>query len=129
MDSSLRTRRPSEAPRKTAKRSPSKLSKQSSRDARKSRVDDKIKKRMSMRYADISGPTELSPIPAVPSLPGLSPSSFRRSRDPHREDEDLGDAASKPQGGTISTEDKKLLSSEDFNADACRSSYPSQGIY
>ncbi|KAF9453876.1 hypothetical protein P691DRAFT_718920 [Macrolepiota fuliginosa MF-IS2] len=110
MDASLRTRRPSEAPRK-AQRTPSKLSKV--RDARKSRVDDKIKKRMSMRYADISSPTELIPVPAVPSLPITT--SPQRLREPLREDEDLRDRSSRPQD---TTDDKKLLSSEDFDADA-----------
>lgn len=128
MDSSLRTRRPSEAPRK-AQRSPSKLSKQTLRDVRKSRVDDKIKKRMSMRYADISGPTELNAIPAIPSLPGAFVSSPQRVREPLNEDEDLRDKSSKPEDGTIAAEDKKLLSSEDFDADACRSSYPSRDVY
>lgn len=41
------------------------------KDSTKSRVDDRIKKRMSMRYADISEPTRLS-IPNVPSLPNGS---------------------------------------------------------
>lgn len=121
MDSSLRTRRPSQAPRKPAQRTPSKLSKQSVRDVRKSRVDDKIKKRMSMRYADISSPTELHHIPAVPSLPGaVTPS--QRIRSPLKADEDLHDRSSKPQDGVIAAEDKKLLSSETFDADACTSS-------
>lgn len=45
--------------------------KQRSLSTRKSRVDDKIKKRMSMRYADISAPTlqDGGGVPAVPSLP------------------------------------------------------------
>ena len=67
---SLRTRRPS-AGQKPA-RQPTKLAKgpakSHSGSTRKSRVDDKIKKRMSMRYADISAPTGVS-VPPVPSLP------------------------------------------------------------
>lgn len=67
---SLRTRRPS-AGQKPA-RQPTKLAKgpakSRSGSTRKSRVDDKIKKRMSMRYADISAPTGVS-VPPVPSLP------------------------------------------------------------
>lgn len=67
---SLRTRRPS-AGQKPA-RQPTKLAKGSAKSrsgsTRKSRVDDKIKKRMSMRYADISAPTGVS-VPPVPSLP------------------------------------------------------------
>ena len=67
---SLRTRRPS-AGQKPA-RQPTKLAKgpakSRSGSTRKARVDDKIKKRMSMRYADISAPTGVS-VPPVPSLP------------------------------------------------------------
>ena len=70
---SLRTRRPSDG--KNLSKQPQqtqKLSKTPSRraggNARKSRVDDKIKKRMSMRYADISSPTNVS-IPALPTIP------------------------------------------------------------
>lgn len=87
---SLRTRRPSDGARPRqgagagAPRQPGqgKLSKspssaglrqqagRSTRSMRKSRVDDKIKKRMSMRYADISGPTLAGgAVPAVPALP------------------------------------------------------------
>src|ERR1700720_1747199 len=70
---SLRTRRPLEP--NAPQRKPSKLSKSgtSVKDARKSRVDDRIKKRMSMRYASISGPKDAS-VPAMPSTPiGVRP--------------------------------------------------------
>ncbi|KZS93050.1 hypothetical protein SISNIDRAFT_550064 [Sistotremastrum niveocremeum HHB9708] len=58
---------------------PQKLSKSSAPGAtknvgsRKSRVDDKIKKRMSMRYADISAPTgaTIPDVPALPAGPGV----------------------------------------------------------
>ena len=72
---SLRTRRPSDGPPKSSKpqQQPQKLAKTPSRRAggaaRKSRVDDKIKKRMSMRYADISAPTAVSGVPEMPALP------------------------------------------------------------
>ena len=78
---SLRTRRPSESQRQKAARpqqqklqkSPSNagaaLNQKRTQSARKSRVDDKIKKRLSTRYADISAPTLASDIPAVPALP------------------------------------------------------------
>jgi hypothetical protein len=115
MDSSLRTRRPSEASRKPPTRSPSKLSKAAPRDVRKSRVDDKIKKRMSMRYADISPPTSIPPVPVVPPLPAPSPVSSHPPRDTPRPDD-------KPLRGAISSDDKKLLSAEDFDPDACTSS-------
>ena len=67
MQSSLRTRK-SQAPPRKAQRSGTKLGKPAVPRDRKSRVDDKIKKRMSMRYADISAPTGVS-VPPVPSLP------------------------------------------------------------
>ena len=70
---SLRTRRPSDG--KNPSKQPQqtqKLSKTPSRraggNARKSRVDDKIKKRMSMRYADISAPTGAL-VPDMPAMP------------------------------------------------------------
>ena len=74
---SLRTRKPAEA----RPRGQNKLARPGPRDglARKStRVDDKIKKRMSMRYADISSPTNTL-IPAVPTIPlALRPGGFAK---------------------------------------------------
>ncbi|KAJ6609351.1 hypothetical protein B0H10DRAFT_2225991 [Mycena sp. CBHHK59/15] len=109
---SLRTRR-SEAPGK-AQRQPTRLAKPNGngptprRDARKSRVDDKIKKRMSMRYADI--PTDLSvpPIPAMPGVPGGTPG--------REQDEVVMDrtAAREDRGA----DDTKLLDKDDFDPDA-----------
>ena len=65
---SLRTRRPSES-RPKGQRPASKLTRPPpAPNRRATRVDDKIKKRMSMRYADISAPTGVS-VPPVPSLP------------------------------------------------------------
>lgn len=119
MESSLRTRRPSEASRRAPARSPSKLTKNAPRDVRKSRVDDKIKKRMSMRYADISLPSQVPPLPAVPPLPTPSPISLHHTP---RDDDSTRGLSSTPQRGAISSEDKKLLNAEDFDADACTSS-------
>ncbi|KAI0095053.1 hypothetical protein BDY19DRAFT_881048 [Irpex rosettiformis] len=75
---SLRTRKPSQASRPNRQKT-QKLPKQdgtSVQARRATRVDDKIKKRMSMRYADISSPTNVS-IPALPTIPlGLRPGGF-----------------------------------------------------
>ncbi|TFY73945.1 hypothetical protein EWM64_g10067, partial [Hericium alpestre] len=94
---------------------PAKLTRPS-KDARKSRVDDKIKKRMSMRYADISGPTGVAgAVPAVPSVPiGLRPGGGARLREV---DEVLN------QGPALTKEEQKaaenrLLDAESFDPDA-----------
>ncbi|KAJ6575466.1 hypothetical protein B0H19DRAFT_1128810 [Mycena capillaripes] len=81
------------------------------RDPRKSRVDDKIKKRMSMRYADISSPTDLN-VPPIPAMPGL-PSS----RTPGREQDEV--VMDRNAGrGDRGIDDKKLLDKDDFDPDA-----------
>lgn len=106
---SLRTRRPSET--RTVKRQPSKLEKKPvNKNVRKSTVDDKIKKRMSLRYAEISAPAEAS-IPDVPSVPiGLRPGAVR---DP---DELVLERANiKEDPKAI---DQRLLDKEDFDPDA-----------
>ncbi|KIJ66466.1 hypothetical protein HYDPIDRAFT_86728 [Hydnomerulius pinastri MD-312] len=107
---SLRSRRPSDS--RTVKRQPSKLAKSSSikQNARKSTVDDKMKKRMSLRYAEISAPTEAS-VPAVPTIPlGLRPGV---ARDP---DEIVLDSAQVKEDPRIA--DQRLLDKEDFDPDA-----------
>lgn len=102
---SLRTRKPSQASR------PRGQLQKPARDARKStRVDDKIKKRMSMRYAEISSPT--GGVPAVPSIPlGLRPAGYK-GQDifiPQTE-EPLGD----PREAEL-----RLLDQDEFDPDAC----------
>ena len=76
-------------------------------------MDDKIKKRMSMRYADISSPTATSvpPLPTVPiaylaSGPQISQDSYSI---PEKEEvkEDPREA------------DLKLLDQENFDPDTC----------
>lgn len=83
-------------------------------DARKSRVDDKIKRRMSMRYADISVPQPTENIPALPSIPaGFKPGhsrsesqgSLRIQREKQQED--------------IRAAENKLLDKQDFDPDLC----------
>lgn len=115
---SLRTRRPAErAPsQKTLKQQPSKLAKATTTKrttSRKSRVDDKIKKRMSMRYADISGPTDAS-VPPMPSLP------IGASRSTGRDDED-DEAVREPQILREETRDMDMqeLERDNFDPDAC----------
>ncbi|KAG2136515.1 uncharacterized protein EDB93DRAFT_781949 [Suillus bovinus] len=105
---SLRTRRPSET--RTVKRQASKLEKKPiNKNVRKSTVDDKIKKRMSLRYAEISAPTEAS-VPDVPSVPiGLRPGAVR---DP---DELVLERANIREDPKII--DQRLLDKEDFDPD------------
>jgi hypothetical protein len=108
---SLRTRRPSET--RTVKRQASKIEKKPiNKNVRKSTVDDKIKKRMSLRYAEISAPTEAS-VPDVPSVPiGLRPGAVR---DP---DELVLERASIREDPKAI--DQRLLDKEDFDPDTCR---------
>ncbi|KAJ7103196.1 exo84 subunit/exocyst complex component [Mycena belliarum] len=111
---SLRTRR-SEAPGKS-QRQPARLAKPNgaatprTRDARKSRVDDKIKKRMSMRYADISSPSDLN-MPPIPAMPGLPSRTAGREQDEVVMDRTTG-------RGDRGADDKKLLDQDDFDPDA-----------
>ena len=118
---SLRSR-PAQAPRK-AQRTPTKLSKQgpgpAPRDRNKTRIDDKIKKRMSMRYADISSPTELTGLPAMPSLAGMTSPPVRGTMG--EGEEDVRDRTGSKDEAKVAVNDKKLLSAEDFDPDACES--------
>ncbi|OCH90543.1 hypothetical protein OBBRIDRAFT_776799 [Obba rivulosa] len=108
---SLRTRRQSEArPAKGQNR----LTKTPGlRDARTStRVDDKIKKRMSMRYADISAPTNAE-VPPMPSLPiGLRAGVQRDQGQPT-----AGAEPAQPKEDPALYE-LKLLDKDDFDPDA-----------
>ena len=106
---SLRTRRPSQARPRGQKREPT--VRQARPVERKStRVDDKIKKRMSMRYADISSPTG-GDIPAMPSLPlALRPGYRGQDIQIPRTDEPKEDPKELEQ---------RLLDQDDFDPDAC----------
>ncbi|KAF9011134.1 hypothetical protein BDQ17DRAFT_1420558 [Cyathus striatus] len=88
------------------------------RDARKSRVDDKIKKRMSMRYAEISSPTELNGngLPAMPDMAPFMPAQGGGVMTQEGED----DVKEREKDGVrvIGPEDKKAMSAEDFDPDA-----------
>jgi hypothetical protein len=74
-------------------------------------VDDKIKKRMSMRYADISSPTELN-VPPIPAMPGMPSRTVGREQDEVVMDRNAG----REDRGV---DDKKLLDKDDFDPDAC----------
>ena len=120
--SSLRTRK-SAVPNGGSKRTPStsKLSKPTKRpdaDARKSRVDDRIKKRLSTRYADISGPTSLT-APAVPSLPAaLRPGANGIGLGLGAADEGVAPIVARPTKEELREAENRLLDSDAFDADA-----------
>ncbi|KAK7025434.1 exocyst complex component exo84 [Paramarasmius palmivorus] len=87
-------------------------------DSRKSRVDDKIKKRMSMRYADISSPTELN----VPPMPTIGVGARRERL--QEKDEELVKAyegiedRDNREKAVSAEDDKKVLDKSDFDPDA-----------
>lgn len=105
---SLRTRRPSQARPKGQKREPT-IRQGRAVERKSTRVDDKIKKRMSMRYADISSPTG-GDIPAVPALPLALQPGYRgqniaipRTEEPREDPKEL---------------EQRLLDQDDFDPDA-----------
>lgn len=124
MDISLRSR-PSQAPRKQQRPAASKLAKPGGgvtpRDRGKNRIDDKIKKRMSTRYADISSPTQLSGVPPMPSLMGLIPAGEKAALGGREGEEDVRDRTGTKDDVKSVSDDKKLLSAEDFDPAACES--------
>lgn len=111
---SLRTRKPSEARSKSQRQGTIRAVRPTNAAARKSTwVDDKIKKRMSMRYADISAPTDAS-VPAVPSLPiGVRPGPLRGI------DESIAFTDEPQEDPKIS--ELRLLDDDKFDPDACMS--------
>ncbi|KAJ3552494.1 hypothetical protein NM688_g4125 [Phlebia brevispora] len=113
---SLRTRRPSES-RPKGQRPASKLTRPPpAPNRRATRVDDKIKKRISRRYADISPPQEAD-IPAVPlvpmmlrpGVPGAPAPRIPEGAVREREQPKLED----PREGEL-----RLLDKEEFDPDA-----------
>ena len=128
---SLRTRRPtpSTAPQPRSQKL-SKTKGNKDKDARKSRVDDKMKRRMSARYADISDPRDAE----VPDMPDLR--DLRRIAGGsggggggggyaamfYDDDEDegaVGAAGGDEMGGRIDVLDVRDLEQEEFDPDAC----------
>ena len=120
---SLRSRKPSESqakaqpPRQNTMRKPNPAARDAERRA--TRVGEKMKKRMSMRYADISLPANIVGVPDVPSLPaGL------RSAPLHEDGalvEEPGSFVEEPND-EMKEEELKLLDKDDFDPDACASS-------
>jgi exocyst complex component 8 len=107
---SLRTRKPTQ-------RQQTKLAKPANRDARKSRVDDKIKKRMSTRYADISAPTDLAgAIPPVPTIP-IASEQFLQQQQPRIAQHLVSEPEEIKADSHVS--DRKILEDEHFDPDAC----------
>ncbi|KDQ19306.1 hypothetical protein BOTBODRAFT_153188 [Botryobasidium botryosum FD-172 SS1] len=106
---SLRTRR---APPPGGSQAP--LAK-SSRDARKSKVGDKIKKRMSMRYADISAPQTTPDIPSMPSLTDIRVFEQERYGKASTSVEDFQEEQVREDPRAV---DVKFLEQDDFDPDA-----------
>ncbi|KAH8835121.1 hypothetical protein DL96DRAFT_1666039 [Flagelloscypha sp. PMI_526] len=76
-------------------------------------IDDRIKKRMSMRYADISSPTETAGVPALPSIPaGIGAGGRLRDRD-----EAVRDRSLTKNEARIVHDDRKLLDKKEFDPD------------
>jgi len=121
METSLRSR-PSKAPPRKAQRTPTKLAKSGASQRNKNRIDDKIKKRISTRYAEISSPTQLSGVPAIPTMMGLIPAG-QEIVSPQEGDEDLRDRSDIREEARAVVDDKKLLSIEDFDPAACESPF------
>jgi len=72
---------------------------------------------MSMRYADISNPTDLN-VPAMPALPiGLG--GGVRGGASREQDEVVKDRSGTKEDERVVSDDKKLLDKEDFDPDAC----------
>jgi hypothetical protein len=74
---------------------------------------------MSTRYADISSPTQLSGVPAMPSLMGLIPVGQRLEVPGREGEEDVRDRTGTKDDAKAVGDDKKLLNAEDFDPAAC----------
>lgn len=89
-------------------------------NARRTTVHDRLKKRMSMRYADISGPLETESVPAVPGLPDIR--EFRTEPRPigefDREDFPGPRSREEPAAEVRGPSDVEFLSADDFDPDA-----------
>lgn len=105
---SLRTRRPSQARPKG--REPGQ--RQRGVERKSTRVDEKMKKRMSMRYAEISSPTGGN-VPAVPAIPaGLRAGAGYKGQD-------IVLPVTEEPREDPRVEEQRLLDQDDFDADAC----------
>jgi hypothetical protein len=101
---------PSQGPRKKAL---GKLSKPGA--GPRSKIDDKIKKRMSTRYADISSPTQLT----VPPMPNLNMVPAGQNSADYVVPEADEDKSVVRDEAKVVVDDRKLLSAEDFDPNAC----------
>ncbi|KAG8746810.1 exocyst complex component exo84, partial [Ceratobasidium sp. 428] len=112
---SLRTRRPTPSSAPQPRPQKQKLSK-ANKDVRKSRVDDKMKRRMSARYADISDPRDAE-VPDMPDLrdlrriAGAGPTFYD-----DEEDEPLG-GVGMGEEARVDVLDVRDLEQEDFDPD------------
>lgn len=90
------------------------------RGGAKSRVDDRIKKRMSMRYAEmVASPTDMD---AVPPMPGYSGGGGPSMMSLGMGMEIMGDEDVRDRGPSRSAQDdKKILDDDRFDPDACKS--------
>jgi exocyst complex component 8 len=93
-----------------------KLSKPEKNNARTSRVDDKIKRRMSARYATISSPTPADV--SAPSVPTISLGLREPGLGVVREQDEVVQKPA-PSKEDIRAAENKLLDVDDFNPDAC----------
>lgn len=112
MQSSLRSKTTvSKGPRPAAK-----LNKPN-KNARKSKVDDKIKRRMSARYASISSPTPTDTTPSVPTIPlDLRSAGLATLRE-----KDESSQIETPTKEDLRAAENRLLDVEDFDPDTCTS--------
>jgi len=86
------------------------------KNARKSRVDDRIKRRMSTRYATISAPTPTDATP--PSVPTIPLGTRGTGLDTVRERDEVLQQQP-PSREDLRAAENRLLDVEDFDPDAC----------
>jgi exocyst complex component 8 len=113
---SLRTRKlqPNGQPQKLTKQ-PSSATRARA-NTRKSRIDDKIRKRMSTRYASISAPTDVSGVPDVPTVPlSLAAGRAELPQITRSLDDEYAQVRSDPR-----TVDINVLDQDNFNAESCQ---------
>lgn len=117
---SLRSR-PSQGPRQPQK-APNRLEKPGPalRDRNKNKIDDKIKKRMSTRYAEISSPTGLPSVPPMPNMMNMVSAGQNSAHLALEADEGVRDRIAARDDAKVVNEDRKLLSAEDFDPTACK---------
>jgi exocyst complex component 8 len=103
--------------RASARRGPKPAAKleKPNKNAPKSRVDDKIKRRMSARYATISAPTPtVASVPSVPTIPLSLQPGLGIVRE---QDEVIQQQA--PSKEDLRAAENKLLDVDEFDPDAC----------